>query len=167
MSRMKLVMSACLAVLAFSALVSSAASAATAGWMVKGTLLSGTKALATTAAVDKEGILSGASLTIKCTGSTLDGTAPTITSPAMGLVGSLTFLGCKATAPCKLTTTSLSTVPLLTETTLEGTAATVTKFKPESGTIFSTFAVEGETCAAEGNIAVEWHGGSVISDGSD
>ena len=59
MSKMKVIIATFISVLALGALASSSASAETAGWLVGGTLLTGTQtaALATTAAVDQEGVL--------------------------------------------------------------------------------------------------------------
>jgi hypothetical protein len=167
MSRMKLILSAFVAVLALSALASSAASAATAGWMVNGTLLSGSKALATTAKTDENAKLSGAGLVITCSGATLNGTTPEITSPNKGSAGKLEFTSCVATAPCKLTTSTITTLPVSSETTLEGALATTTIFKPKTGTTFSTFAVEGETCAAAGNIAINGQDKVLSPEGQD
>jgi hypothetical protein len=167
MSRLKSVMWASLAVLVLGALASTPALATTAGWMANGTLLSGSKALETAAKVDQEFVLSGAGLTIKCTGSTLNAVAPTISSPNKGSASSITFTSCKASAPCELATTSIGTAPVATETTLEGTLATITTIKPSTGTRLSTFEVLGETCAAAGMIAVNGQDKLLSPEGQD
>jgi hypothetical protein len=153
MSRIKLGFSLVVMVFVLNALVSASASAATAGWMVNGALLSGSKALATTAKTDESFKLTGAGLTITCSGSTVSSLAPEISSPSMGTF-LLVFVECIAVPPCFLIVTGIRTVTILTETTLQGSQATVTTLKPKTGTTFSTFAVEGETCAAAGNVAV-------------
>lgn len=154
-SSVKLAMSVCVAVLVVGVCVSASALAATAGFMVNHKLFSGSKALASTYGVDKEFVLSGGGLTIKCSSPTLGAVEPVISTLAAALASSIVFQGCKATAPCSLATTSIATLPVLEEsTTLEGTSATVTKIKPKTGTVFSTFVITGEICAAEGNVAI-------------
>jgi hypothetical protein len=153
MSRMKLILSAFAAVFALGAFATSVASA-TAGWMVNGTLLSGSKALATTAKTDENAKLSGAGLVITCSGATLNSTSPQITSPNKGSASKLEFTSCVAAAPCALAKSTITTLPVSSETTGESASATTTIFKPTTGTTFSTIAVEGETCAAAGNVVI-------------
>lgn len=167
MSRLKSVMWASLAVLVLGALVSASASAATAGWMVNGTQLSGSQPLATSFSVDKEFALSGGGLTVKCTGSVVEAAGPAISSPAAGSASSIVFTGCKASAPCGLATASIATVPISTETTLEGASATVTTIKPSTGTILSTLSVTGEECAAAGNVVIDGRDKVLSPEGQD
>jgi hypothetical protein len=153
MSRAKMITSTLIAVVALSALVSASASAATAGWMVNGTLLNGTRALATTAAVDENGILksSGADVEIECSGKVLNGLVPEIQSPNTGQTNSLEFTTCVALTPnCTLLSSTIGTVPISVEATLEGTLAVVATFKPKTKTTFATFVFEGSKCASAG-----------------
>jgi hypothetical protein len=154
MSKTKIMMTTCVGVLVFSAFVSGSASAVTAGWMVKGTMLNGTKALATTAAVDEEHIFEFFGVTIKCSGSVLNGASPKINSATnMGDAESLTFNGCSANANCKVPT-SISTLPVLVDLTLDGTLAVKGKFLPHgpgaNTKTFATILFEGAACALEG-----------------
>jgi hypothetical protein len=165
MPKIRLVIPIFVAVLALSALAASAASAATAGWMVNGATLSGSKVLATTAKTDEPAKLIASTLTITCNGATLNGGSPTISSPSMGSATFLEFTSCVATEPCELVGSTIRTLPLLSETTLEGALATTTIFKPQTGTTFSTFAITG--CAAEGNIAVNGQDKVLSPEGQD
>jgi hypothetical protein len=145
----------CAGVLALSALASATASAVTAGWMVNGTLLTGSAALATTAAVDENGVLEGGGVKITCKGKTLNGAAPKIEAPSMGAASDLEFTECKAEEPCKITTSTIKTLPLLVEATLEGVLAVVATFKPQTGTIFTTLKFEGESCGLSGTTPIK------------
>jgi hypothetical protein len=154
MSKAKIMMTVCVGVLALSAFASASASAVTAGFMVNGTMLNGTKALASTAAVDEVGVLNTAGVTITCNGSVLNGASPKIDSATnMGDAESLTFNGCSANANCKVPT-SISTLPVLVDLTLDGTLAVKGKFLPHgpgaNTKTFATILFEGNLCALEG-----------------
>ncbi|HEY3827583.1 MAG TPA: hypothetical protein VGL57_00155 [Solirubrobacteraceae bacterium] len=148
MSRAKVIIVALVAALAVSVVGSPVASAATAGWMVGGTNLTGTAALATTAAVDKNGVLRFSSLIIECTGKTLNGVAPLIESTNKGSVTSLGFTGCATVGgKCTLVGTTINTLPISVEATLDGLLAVTATFKPKAGTLFTTLLFTGATCA--------------------
>jgi hypothetical protein len=154
MSKTKIMMMVSVGVLALGAFASASASAVTAGWMVQGTMLNGTKALATTAAVDEVGKFVFAGVTITCSGSVFNGANPKINSATnMGDAESLTFNGCSANEHCSVPT-SISTLPILVELTLDGTLAVKGKFLPNppgpSKKTFATIPFEGELCALEG-----------------
>lgn len=158
MSKLKLGIVAIAAVFVISAAASSAASAAT-NWMVNGTELTGTAALAATASVEERGKLEGGNVNIECNGSTLNGTEPVISATTnMGLAKSLTFTNCKSlVANCSLTSSTISTVPILVEVTLEGSTgstADIATFAPETKNTFATFAFEGELCGISGTQGV-------------
>jgi hypothetical protein len=158
MSRVKAAFAGLVAVLAISAMASSLAMAAGEGWLIKGTLLLGTAALATSAFVDEEGVLSFGSTTIKCSSSTLNGTSPQIESPNKGSATSLIFTSCSVTSSgeCKLTSgTSIATLPITTEVTLDGPLAVRGVFKPKTATTFATIKLEGANCAETGKIPVK------------
>jgi hypothetical protein len=148
MPKAKLIKTVCLAALALSALTSTTASAATAGWMVNGTLLTGSKAL-TTAAVDEEWQLNAAGVTIRCAGTNVTATGPEIVAPNKGAAKSVTFNGCSTNEHCKVPI-SISTLPILTEATLDGALAVKELIKPETKTTFATILFEGALCALEG-----------------
>jgi hypothetical protein len=149
MSRVKLIIAALVAALAVSVVGASVASAATAGWMVGGTNLTGSTALATTAAVDKEGRLKFSGTTVACSGKTLNGVTPLIESTNKGSVASLGFTGCATLAgeKCELVGTTINTLPIKVEATLDGTAAVNATFTPKTGTVFTTLLFTGATCA--------------------
>jgi hypothetical protein len=158
MSKMKMIISTFIAVLALGALVSSTASAVTPGWLVNGTLLTGDQkaALATTAAVDQNGVLRFKEIEIECKGSTLDGIDPLIEAlhNNLGSAQSLQFLDCEEIAGgCKLENqpVTIGTVPVTTEPTLEGALGVAATFRPISGTTFTTLKfAAGGTCTVAG-----------------
>jgi hypothetical protein len=142
-----------IAVFVFSALASASASAATAGWMVGGTQLTTTAALATTAKVDQKGTLEvpSAEVTIKCEGSTLNGVAPQIGPGNMGSATSLVFTVCESTtSTCTIGSPTIGTVPILAEATLEGALGVKVIFTPKTTKVFTTIDYIGEKCALEG-----------------
>lgn len=147
----KLIVTMCVGVLSLSAL--ALASSASAVWMVNGTNLSGTEKLATTAAVDENGLLKGAGVTITCTSKTLEGVSPEIEGAAPGDKGkasSLVFKECAANANCTLATKTIGTLPLTATATLGTSPAVNVLFKPTSGTIFTTIKFNGAECALLG-----------------
>jgi hypothetical protein len=155
MSKARQIMVVCAGVLALSAFASATASAVTAGWMVNGTMLTGSAALATTAAVDQEGVLEGGGVKITCIGKTLNGIAPEIKASNKGAAGNLEFTECSAAEPCKIATKTIKTLPILVEATLEGVLAVVATFKPEVGTIFTTLKFEGTECSLSGTTPIK------------
>jgi hypothetical protein len=155
MPKIKLILAACAVALALNALTAAAASAATAGWMVNGTLLSGTKALATTASVSSKLKLKIASITIECQANTLKGIAPELLATNKIKATSLEFTECNGTkGECKLGSEKINTLPVLLEATLEGTLAITAKLKPETKTTIATVLFEGGACAIEGVQAI-------------
>jgi hypothetical protein len=160
MSKVKMIVSMFIAVLAFSAIASASASAATAGWMVNGTLLTGSAALATTAPSEETAVLNGAGLNIECKGP-LNGLKPEIKSSNKG-AATLTFTVCSTkNGECEVPA-EISTAPVLAEVTLEGALAVSAKFTPETGTLFSTVKFSGAKCAVAGNKPIT---GKVIAKG--
>jgi hypothetical protein len=141
------------------ALTSTAASGATAGWMVNGTLLNGSAALATTAASEETLTLNGAGLNIECKGP-VDALKPEIKSVNRGAAASYTFTVCDTkNGGCEVPS-EMSTGPVLAEATLEGALAVKLVAKPESGTVFTTVKFFGEKCAVAGNKPVSGKGTS-------
>jgi hypothetical protein len=152
MPKVKTIVTTSIAMLALAALLSASASATTPGWMVNGTLLSGTKALAGTAKVDEKAILksSAANIEIECTGGTVAEGAE-VKAPSTGTADSIELTGCVALAAnCTLGSSTISSVPVTLEATLEGTLAVVGTFKPKTKSILATFEFEGEKCANVG-----------------
>ena len=158
MSRVKLVIVAFAAVVAVSAVAAGTAFAATEGWMVNGTMLSGSKKLMTTGKVTSNGKLSAAGVEIECTSPEIEGNGPEITSPNKGGATSVIFKSCEVTTgkpPCSLATKTIGTLPvLITEITLDGALAVKGKFVPEKGVgtkaVFATIKYEGASCALVG-----------------
>jgi len=167
MSKVRQVIMVCAGVLALSAMASASASAATAGWMVNGTMLTGSAALATTAAVDQEGVLKGGGVTVTCKGSTLNGVAPEIKVPNKGSAGDLEFTECSAASPCEVTPPTVKTQTVLVEATLEGVLAVVATFKPETGTIFATLKFSGSGCALSGTTPIKGQAKVLAPTGQD
>jgi hypothetical protein len=120
-----------------------------AGWFVNGEELSGSAALATTAAVDKPFLLEGGGMNMECTGP-LTGASPELTGPAKLTASSITFSGCKTSnANCTVPTT-LATLPLVAEATEQTYPEDKALFTPKTGTIFATIKFAGEKCAVAG-----------------
>jgi hypothetical protein len=155
MCRVRRIVVVCVGVLALSVLASASALAATAGWMVNGTNLKGSAALATTAAVVEEGVLVGVGFHITCEGHAFFGSGPEIKSPNTGAASSLEFSECKGEEPCKINSPILKTYAVTEEATLEGVLAAVATFKPATGTIFATIKFEGSECPLEGETPIK------------
>jgi hypothetical protein len=151
MSKAKALLTVFLAALALSAAAAASTSAATAGWMVGGTQLTGSAALASTAAVDETIKLTAGGVEIECTGVTADGISQEIKASNKGAASSIGFTGCQAlTRNCALSSNEIGTVPVVAEATLEGTLAITSVFVPKGGTILVTFRFEGEACSIAG-----------------
>lgn len=152
-------MAAMVGVLALSGFATALASAATAGWMVNGTMLGATtKALATTAAVDHVGELEAAGIVLVCKGKTLNGVNPTINGVTnMGDASLLEFTECEVTTgnpPCKLSASmskTVKTLPVLVDLTLDGVLNIKGRFlSTNSSKLFATLGFEGSECPLSG-----------------
>jgi hypothetical protein len=152
MSRAKVIIAALITTLAVSVVGSSVASAATAGWMVGGTNLTGTAALATTAAVDQSAVLKFKEITVTCKGKTLNGLAPIIESSNKGSASSLEFTECAAAGKCELVGTKINTAPISVEATLDGVLAVTATFKPKTTNVFTTLLFTGTLCGIGGEV---------------
>ncbi len=157
MSRAKLLFAASIAVLAFSAMASATASAAT-GWDVNGTLLVGTAALANTALVLAFGKLESAGVEVQCQGHEIEISEGFIRHPDELLAKDLTFHKCKvlnpATSECKLSNETILTSALhgLAELDTKGsTLNTLILILPLPSKTFAVLTFEGEKCALAGN----------------
>lgn len=139
---------------AFGVVLTLAASTPTptsaADWIVNGTTLTGTEALATTAAVDEASTLKFAGVTVVCEGTTLNAASPKIEATSKGSSSSLEFSHCKADSPCTISSESIATNPVTLEATTEGTLAVVATFKPTTGTVFADLDFSGSECSLEG-----------------
>jgi hypothetical protein len=150
MPKVKLVMMTCIAALAFSALASASASAATPGWMVNGKLLAhGESAkFSPNTTVLENFQLTAAGVTVTC--ETLKVKNGSITGLTLALAESLEFGQCKANNNCAVEE-NISTVPILThEVTLDGTLAAKATFIPETKTTFATINFTNPLCALLG-----------------
>jgi hypothetical protein len=159
MSKVKLIVTMLVATMALSAVMASSALAA-GEWFVNKAKLTGTTALANTAAVDTSTVLNDPSLGIKvtCSGSLLEGKKPYIQAPNTGGAESLIFTGCSEIAPttCKIQT-KVETEPVVA--TLETSAspvasAAIIRFVPKGGKVFATLDFTG-TCAESGEQPVD------------
>lgn len=147
MSKAKSIIAICVGLLALTAFASSSASAAS--WKVNGALLSGSAALANTAAVDENGKLTFSEITVECNGSSLEGISPQITHPDSGSASSLVFSACKTVAgsSCTLVGTKISTVPITALVSTVGTLEVSVVFKPKTKTTFATIEFTGASCS--------------------
>ena len=158
MSKAKLVLVAFAVALAFSAVASASALAAEAGWMVEGKLLTAGETFAvaeTTTRVGGNYLLKIGNIELEC--ETLKIEKGFITGINKNGAKSLLFSGCAALTPnCTLLSSSISTLPVLSEATLDppNALAAVIVFKPETGTVFATFKFNGASCAPSGVKAI-------------
>lgn len=129
---------------------------AAAGWMVNGTNLTGTKALATTAAVDKVSTLTAGGVTVTCSGSTLNSVSPVINGATeMGNASSLEFTSCAGNTVCLLGGSTIKTLPVLLDLTLDGALAVKGRFlATNSSKLLATLKFEGVECALAGTQGV-------------
>ncbi len=151
MSRAKLLVAAGFAVLAFSAMAVSTASAA---WDVNGTLLVGTAALAN-ALVLSFGELKSAGVEIQCQAHEIEIKNGFIREPDEVLAEGLTFHSCKvlnAETECKLSSETIATLPIHGLAVLdEGKVLnTLILILPLPSKTFSVLKFEGEKCALLG-----------------
>jgi hypothetical protein len=158
MSSIKVVFAGLVVALIVSAIASSPAVAAGEGWLIKGTLLVGSVALATTASVDEVSVLTFGTLTVKCSASALSGTGLQIESPNKSSATSLIFKECAVTSSgeCELESgTTITTLPIVTEVTLDGSLAARGVFKPKTVTTFATLKFRGTACPETGKIPIK------------
>lgn len=147
MTKTKMSWTALAATLLISAAFAASANAATQEWMVGGTALSGSAPLASTAATMETFTLQFSGVTIDCTGSLNDVDAK-LEAPATFGIKNLEFTGCTATGKnCSLVGTTLGTLPLRAETTLEGAEGAKIAFSPRTGTLFATLELTGSKCS--------------------
>ncbi len=159
MSKLRLLMPALFATLALSAV---AAGSAQAGWLVSGSLLVGSTALASKTIVDERdhpikaiGPNATDPILIECPALTLTGGK--ISEPDKFLVSSLEFKECTAVEPtgCALGNPTVGSLPIEGLWTLDGLLGAKTKVKAENanGLLF-TFKLEGTSCAESGKLSV-------------
>ncbi len=131
------------------------APAATAGWMVNGTEFTGTKALARTAKVVEAFKFEVVGATVVCASSTFDTAQAEIIAPNHGAAASIELHECKPEGKeCAITNSTIASVPVVAEATLEGTKGSVTVITPKTKATFATAFFEGETCALHGTVGV-------------
>ncbi len=123
----------------------AAAASAQANWFVEGTQLTGTQALATTAAVDESFKLKAAGVTITCTGKNFEGVSPQIEAPESATATSLVFKECASSEACTVTKT-IGTVPVRASVTEGASPAVKAVFSPKTKTIFATIKYNGAEC---------------------
>jgi hypothetical protein len=151
MNRARVVLGSLMVVLVVAAVgVPGSAMAATAGWMVNGTQLSGSAAVATTAKVTEPYKVSGGGLNIECKSAVAEAVKPEIKAPNKVSVTAGINSGCTTTNANCTVPASIASVPSIAEITLDGALATVGVVKPQTGTIFSTIKFSGENCAVAG-----------------
>ncbi|HEY2768614.1 MAG TPA: hypothetical protein VGI76_10165 [Solirubrobacteraceae bacterium] len=120
------------------------ASSASAQWMVNGTNLTGTAALAPGAPLDENVTINISGVSIVCT-SSVELVSPQLEAGDKAPTNSLIFAGCSANGKCTVES-NFKTVPLTATATLEGTLAINLIFKPKTKTVFGTLKFEGAEC---------------------
>jgi hypothetical protein len=121
--------------------------------MVGGASLTGTKALASTAAMEEQFKLQAGTLfDIECSGSTLNAILPEI-GPSNRLAlraGELTQCRLSVEEACQIEGSRINIGSLLAEATLQGTLAIQATFKPEKDSGIFSWKIVGAECAADG-----------------
>lgn len=152
--------------------VLSISSQASADWMVNGTTLTGTAALATTAAVDEEVQFSAAGVLVKCSGNNQRFVNP-VMNGVTGMADALSWesTGCVATQPCRIAESmkeTISTLPILIDAVLEGALAVKGRVLPvNSSKVFMTVKFEGAECSLAGVQTVKGSQAVLIPTGQD
>src|SRR5262249_54846256 len=130
------------------------------GWMVGGTTLTSTRAVASTAAVDERFEFTVAGIADSCR--TFHAIDPKINGVTlMSDVASLVFGECEIQAgrgspPCSLPTKTIGTLPLLIDNTLDGAAAIKGRILPaNSSKVFVTIKYDGAECPLSGLYPVD------------
>lgn len=132
--------------------IASVPAQATSSWMVGGTELSGSAALATTARKIENIKLKFSAITVECSGENTELVSPQIEGTNKGSATSIQFTECKATGKnCALAAgmrEKIATGPVSEEATLEGldTEKVEIKVRPKTGTLFATLTFEGSAC---------------------
>jgi hypothetical protein len=166
MRKVKLVMTGLIVVSVFGATVASSASA---GWFVEGEELSGSAALATTAATAEATKLSFKGVTTECDGSNLNAVSPQVEGSNKMSAASLTFTGCSASGEgCSLLGSQVGVSSVVAETTAQGTAEVEAIFAPKTGSTFTTIKFTGSKCPiANENIPIKGHVTTTVPTGRE
>ena len=133
------------------------------GWRINGTELSGSAALATTAAITGYFTLSAIGVRIECTGGTLDAVNAKLKSPNTGFAESLAFQECRPQAGdgCSLEGSTIRTKPLTITARKPveiGLGLEIELgFAPKTGTLITTLSFSGAECVMEGTQPVTGH----------
>jgi hypothetical protein len=130
-----------------------ASSAAASGWMVGGTQLKSSAALAPTAAVTEDPQFSAAGITVTCSNivSHSEGeTHETIETEEWIILIHTEWLECSASSECSLKSPTIGSVPLSGVPVTEGSLGFKTTLAPKTGSIFATVKFEGSNCAIAG-----------------
>lgn len=144
----KLVITACIGMLATSAFALT--SAASAQWMVAGTTLTGTETFLELEVVHRIITLKAAGVTIACAGKNINVRSDQLEAPDKISASSAIFNECSSETPTCNITKTIGTVPLQGTATLgTGTAVNMT-FTPKTKSIFTTIKYEGAECALLG-----------------
>ena len=133
-----------------TSLLVSMTSQAWAGWLINGTSLTGTAALATKQAVAERFKLKAIGVTVECAGGSLSGTGMEVGSPNTLSAASITFSECSASEPCSLATKAITSVPIAAEMQETGFPEDVATLAPKTKTILATIKFNGEVCALLG-----------------
>jgi hypothetical protein len=152
MSRARAVVVVSSAALALSVCV---ASSAQAGWLVLGSLLVGSAAVAPTTVTDVNPTVTVAGFKVVCSKLTIN--AGKISEPDKLLASSFEDSGCEVIEPpsCRLANSTIDTLPVEGLATLDGKLAVKSKIKPEnSNDMFATVKIEGSSCSDAGKVAV-------------
>jgi hypothetical protein len=137
---------------AIAAVSAPSAPAVTAGWMLNGTMLA-VAPLATTAGLDKVIKVTNEVRNIECEERLELASAVLLKGNVFEVNSSLAFTDCFTTNALCSIPTSIKTVPLLAEATLDGTVAAKAVLRPQTGNVLATVKFSGESCPLAGVVA--------------
>jgi hypothetical protein len=143
-----------------------AAGSAQAGWIVLGSPLAKSATIGTKS-TDKAARLHYSTATVECSSISLGGGE--VDAPSQILVNSLELGGCSVTEPatCKLTGTTINSLPLEALATLDGSLGFKAKIKPKTGELLATFKLEGTSCSLSGRQAASGTATLLSPEGQD
>lgn len=158
---------ACLPALGLTALRPTPATAATAGWKVNGTFLTGSSLVLSTATVDNEFKMKAAGIAFACPSNNLTNIGATMVAPNKGEATTIVLKECASQSPsCKIPST-ITVVPIVGETTLDGLLAVKAVIKPKTKTVYATIKFEGAECALLGVEPITGQGSGLSPTGQD
>ncbi len=132
-------------------LLAVTSASASASWLIEGSELAGTAALATKETVTEAFKLEAAGVTVECTANSVNATGSEIQAPNLILASSLSFNECAASGGgCSLATKTIATLPLLAEVIQSAIPEDIAMLRPKTSKTLAVIHLEGASCALSG-----------------